>query len=137
MVVSAPCANNDSITFFLARMRKHDVGFFCWRLASRQLQKPASRRFFFAHSLETSPDLPQPASYSARMDDDHDAYKFGYARYLARQVDREAAQMIVEAAEAGLIGIEQATEALTRMSRQAGGPSALQSALNSDVRLLN
>ncbi len=46
------------------------------------------------------------------MDDDREAYEFAYALYLARQVDREAAQMIVQAAEAGLIGIEQATEAL-------------------------
>jgi len=47
------------------------------------------------------------------MDDDREAYEFSHALYLARQVDREAAQLIVEAAEAGLIGIEQATEALT------------------------
>ena len=46
------------------------------------------------------------------MDDDREAFEFAYALYLARQVDREAAQRIVEAAEAGLIGIEQATEAL-------------------------
>ena len=46
------------------------------------------------------------------MDDDREAFEFAYALYLARQVDREAAQMIVQAAEAGLIGIEQATEAL-------------------------
>jgi hypothetical protein len=32
------------------------------------------------------------------MDDDRQAYEFAYALYLARQVDREAAQMIVEAA---------------------------------------
>ncbi len=36
------------------------------------------------------------------MDDDHQAFEFAYALHLARQVDREAAQMIVEAAEAGL-----------------------------------
>ncbi len=36
------------------------------------------------------------------MDDDREAYEFAYALYLARQVDREAAQMIVEAAEAWL-----------------------------------
>jgi hypothetical protein len=46
------------------------------------------------------------------MDDDREAFEFAYALYLAREVDREAAQMIVEATEAGLIGIEQATEAL-------------------------
>ncbi len=46
------------------------------------------------------------------MDDDREAYEFSHALYLARQVDREAAQMIVQAAEAGLIGIEQATVAL-------------------------
>ena len=48
------------------------------------------------------------------MDDDRQAFEFAYALYLARQVDREAAQMIVQAAEAGLIGIELATEALPR-----------------------
>jgi hypothetical protein len=36
------------------------------------------------------------------MDDDREAFEFAYALHLARQVDREAAQMIVEAAEAGL-----------------------------------
>ncbi len=46
------------------------------------------------------------------MDDDREAFEFAYALYQARQVDREAAQMIVQAAESGLIGIEQATEAL-------------------------
>ncbi len=56
------------------------------------------------------------------MDDDREAYGFSYALYLARQVDREAAQMIVEAAEAGLIGIEQATEALIGMSGQVAHP---------------
>ncbi len=55
------------------------------------------------------------------MDNDREAYEFSYALYLARQVDREAAQIIVEAAEAGLIGIEQATEALDRLCRQAAG----------------
>ncbi len=35
------------------------------------------------------------------MDDDRQAFKFAYALYLARKVDPEAAQMIVEAAEAG------------------------------------
>ncbi len=48
------------------------------------------------------------------MDDDRKAYEFSYALYLAHQVDREAAQVIAEAAEAGLIGIEQATEAPAR-----------------------
>ncbi len=38
------------------------------------------------------------------MDDDREAYEFSYALYLARQVDRESAQMIVEAAEAGFAG---------------------------------
>ncbi len=37
------------------------------------------------------------------MDDDREAYEFAHALYQARQVDREAAQIIVEAAEAGLI----------------------------------
>jgi hypothetical protein len=51
------------------------------------------------------------------MNDDREAFEFAYALYLARQVDREAAQMIVQAAEGGLIGIEQATVALRLLSR--------------------
>ena len=50
------------------------------------------------------------------MDDDREAFGFAYALYLARQVDREAAQLIVEAAEAGIIGIEQATGAVRLLS---------------------
>ncbi len=46
------------------------------------------------------------------MDDDCEAFEFAHALCLARQVDRDFANLIVEAAEAGLIGIEQATEAL-------------------------
>ncbi len=46
------------------------------------------------------------------MDDDRAAYEFSHALYLARQVDREAARMIVQAAESGLIRIGQATKAL-------------------------
>ena len=53
------------------------------------------------------------------MDDDRQAFEFAYALYLARQVDREAAQMIVAVAEAGLIGIEQATEALEVLCHRA------------------
>ncbi len=53
------------------------------------------------------------------MDDDREAYEFSYALYLARQVDREAAQMIVEAAEAGLIQLTQATEKLMELSGQS------------------
>jgi len=34
--------------------------------------------------------------------DDRQAFEFAYALHLARQVDQEAAQMIVQAAEAGL-----------------------------------
>jgi len=49
------------------------------------------------------------------MDDDRQAYEFSHALYLARQVDREAAQMIVEAAEAGLLQINEATALLTEM----------------------
>ncbi len=49
---------------------------------------------------EITADLPQPASYAVRMDDDREAYEFSYALYLARKVDQKAAQMIVEAAEA-------------------------------------
>ncbi len=51
------------------------------------------------------------------MYDDREAYEFSHALYLARQVDREAAQMIVEAAEAGMIGIKKATGALRLLSR--------------------
>ena len=50
------------------------------------------------------------------MDDDREAYEFSHALYLARQVDREAAQMIVQAAKEGIIGIAQATEALRLLS---------------------
>ncbi len=64
--------------------------------------------------------------YPARMDDDREAYEFSHALYLARQIDREAAQTIVQAAEAGLIGIEEATEALNHLSGRAVGSSALQ-----------
>jgi len=51
------------------------------------------------------------------MDDDREAYEFSHALYLARQVDREAAQMNVEAAEAGLIQINEATDLLMQLSR--------------------
>ncbi len=51
--------------------------------------------------------------------DDRQAYEFSYALYLARQVDREAAQMIAEAAEAGLIQINKATDLLMQLSRQS------------------
>ena len=53
------------------------------------------------------------------MDDDREAYEFAHVLYLARQVDREAAQMIVQAAEAGLIKINHATELLMQFSRQS------------------
>jgi len=46
------------------------------------------------------------------MDDDRQAYEFAYALHLARQVDRKAAQMIVAAAEAGVIGIDRQTQVL-------------------------
>jgi AICAR transformylase/IMP cyclohydrolase PurH len=51
------------------------------------------------------------------VNDDREAFEFAYALYLARQVDREAAQMIVQAAKEGIIGIDQATEALRLLSR--------------------
>ncbi len=50
------------------------------------------------------------------MDDDREAYEFAYALYLAREVDRDAAQMIVEAAEVGVIQINEATALLTEIS---------------------
>ena len=52
------------------------------------------------------------------MDDDREAFEFAYALHLAREVDREAADLIVAAAEAGLIGIEEATALLMEMSGQ-------------------
>ena len=57
--------------------------------------------------------------------DDREAYEFSHALYLVRQVDREAAQMIAQAAEAETIGVEQATEALRILS----GPSNILSSL--------
>jgi len=59
------------------------------------------------------------------MDDDREAFQFAHALCLARQVDREGAQLIVDAAEAEIIGIEQATEALRILS----GPSSNLSSL--------
>jgi hypothetical protein len=59
------------------------------------------------------------------MDDDREAYEFSYALYLARQVDREATQMIVAAAEAGLIQINKATDLLMRLSGQLTKPHRL------------
>ena len=53
------------------------------------------------------------------MDDDREAFEFAYALHLARQVDRETAQMIVQAAEAGLIQLTHATELLMQLSRQS------------------
>jgi hypothetical protein len=49
--------------------------------------------------------------------DDRQAFEFAYALFQARQVDPEAAQMIVKAAEAGLIQINHATELLMQLSR--------------------
>ena len=57
------------------------------------------------------------------MDDDREAYEFAKALLAARQVDRAAAQIIVEAAEAGLIGIGQATEALRLLPRLSVRPN--------------
>ena len=59
------------------------------------------------------------------MDDDREAYEFSHALYLARQVDREAAQMIVQAAEAGLIQLSLATALLMELSRQINPVSKL------------
>ncbi len=39
------------------------------------------------------------------MDDDREAFEFAYALHLARRVDREAAQIIVEAAQAGKFSV--------------------------------
>jgi len=75
--------------------------------------------FFSAQSPETPTDLSQLPIYASRMDDDREAYEFSYALYLARQVDRDAAQMIVQAAEAGMIQINHATDLLMQLSRQS------------------
>ncbi len=56
-----------------------------------------------------------------RMDDDREAFEFAHALYLARQVDRDFANLIAEAAEAGLIQLSHATELLTAMYVQAAG----------------
>ncbi len=51
---------------------------------------PIVATFFFPHSPETPTDLPQPASYAARMDDDRAAFEFAYALYQAQQVDQSS-----------------------------------------------
>ncbi len=78
--------------------------------------------YFWQIDQESQADLPQPPSYAPRMDDDREAYEFSHALYLARQVDREAAQMIVEAAEAGLIQLDEATALLVELSRRTTMP---------------
>ena len=55
--------------------------------------------------------------------DNRQVFEFAYALYLARQVDREAAQVIVQAAEAGVIGIAQATEELNRLNISSAVPA--------------
>jgi len=57
------------------------------------------------------------------MDNDREAFEFAYALYLARQVDREAAQMIVEAAEAGQITLRRGDGGTVQIteSRNPGG----------------
>ena len=64
-------------------------------------------------------DISIPSAHVARTDDDREAYEFSHTLYLDRQVDRDAAQMIVEAAEAGLIQLSCATDLLMQLSRQA------------------
>ncbi len=46
-------------------------------------------------------------------------HEVAFALHQPRQVDREAAQVIVEAAEAGMIQINKATELLMQLSRQS------------------
>ena len=53
------------------------------------------------------------------MDDDREAFEFAYALHLARQVDGELAQTIVQAAEAGLIHIDKATDLRTLLSKNS------------------
>ncbi len=50
------------------------------------------------------------------MNDDREADEFAYALYLAREVDRDVADLIAQAAEAGVIRVEQATEALNDLT---------------------
>ncbi len=69
------------------------------------------------------------------MDDDREAYEFAYALYLARQVDREAAQMIVQAAEVGSIQIDEATALSMRLPTAVGGPAITQGGSALDRRL--
>ncbi len=45
------------------------------------------------------------------MDDDREADEFAYTVYLAREVDRDVADLIAQAAKAGVIRDEQPTEA--------------------------
>ena len=49
------------------------------------------------------------------MDDDRLAYEFAFALRRAREVDRDFANLIAAAAEAGLIGIEPVTNALLEL----------------------
>ena len=70
---------------------------------------------FFVYSPKTPADLSQLPSYAARMDDDREAYEFSHALYLARLVDWEAAQMIVQAEKAGQITLREATMALFKL----------------------
>ncbi len=66
---------------------------------------------------KTPNDRPQPSINAGSMGDDNQGFEFAKALYLARKVDREAAQLIVQAAEAGLIQINEATDLLIHLSR--------------------
>jgi len=59
------------------------------------------------------------------MDDDREAFEFAFALYQTQEIDRETAQLIVDAAEVGLIGIEQATGALWLLDGPPNGLSTL------------
>ena len=50
------------------------------------------------------------------MDDDREAFEFAYTLFLAREVDREAAQMTVGASEVGQIEVNQATDLPMQLS---------------------
>ena len=52
--------------------------------------------------------------------DEREAFEFAYALHLAREVDRDFANLIVEATEAGLIQLNRATEILMQLSRHTG-----------------
>ena len=70
------------------------------------------------NAVKTPNDRPQPSINARSMGDDNQGFEFAKALYLARKVDREAAQTIEKDAEARLVGIDEATALLLELSRQ-------------------